>query len=166
MHRSHKKYTAFTVGFMKYDFNRMPFGLRGAPITMQAAIISALNGLLDNGVSAYMDDVSIYTRTFDEHVTLLNEVFQRLKKHNLQANIKKCTFFAKSIEYLGFIIQSGGVKPNPVKIKVIRNFPLPKTRKNFQSFLGMVGYFRVFIKDYAQIARPLSILTSTKIKTF
>lgn len=163
MHEPHKQFTAFTLACRKFEFNRMPFGLRGAPITMQAAITRALADLLDSGVSAYMDDVSIYTRTFDEHVKLLNEVFSRLKKHNLQANIKKCKFFAPSVEYLGFVIENGTVKPNPNKTKAIRSYPSPKTRKQLQTFLGMINYYKIFIKSFAHIARPLHTLTSPNI---
>lgn len=163
MYEPHKQFTAFTVAYRKYEFNRMPPGLRGAPITMQAAITRALSELLDRGVSAYMDDISIYTHTFEEHVKMLIEVFRRLKQHNLQANIKKCTFFARSVEYLGFIIEAGIVKPNPNKTRVIRNYPVPKTRKQLQSFIGMLNYYKVFIKDYAHIARPLHSLTSPAV---
>lgn len=164
MHEPHKQYTAFTVGYHKYEFERLPFGLRGGPITMQSVITRALNNLLDNGVSAYMDDVSTYTKTFEEHIQKLDEVFSRLKKHNLQANIKKCNFFTPSVEYLGFIIERGQVRPNPNKVKAIRNYPLPKTRKQLKSFLGMLGYYSVFIKNYAHIAKPLHSATSTQIK--
>lgn len=163
IHQPHKHYTAFTVAYRKYQFERMPFGLSGGPGTQQEMITRALADLLDRGVSVYMDDVSIYTRTFEEQIELIKEVFSRFKKYNIQANIKKCTFFAKSVEYLGFIIENGEVKPNPNKAKIIRNYPMPQTRKQVQSFLGMLTYYKIFIKNFAHIAKPLHALTSPEI---
>lgn len=164
MRTEHKEFTAFTVHFQKYQFNRMPFGLAGAPGTMQCGIINMLADLLDKGVSAYIDDVGIHTTTFEEHVSLLNEIYKRLKKHNLQVKIQKCEFFCKEIEYLGFIISPNQVRPNPIKSKAIVNFPIPKSRKQLQSFLGMTNYFRHFIQSYSHIARPLTRLTSAELK--
>lgn len=160
MREEHKHLTAFTVQFKKYEHNRMPFGLSGAPTTMQSGIVTLLHDLLENGVNVYMDDISIQTETLQEHLDLINEIFKRLKTHNLQVKIKKCEFFARELDYLGFIISPGKVAPNPAKTKVIANFPTPRNRKEVQSFLGMCNYFRHFIKDYSKIARPMTRLTS------
>lgn len=163
MEEEHKPYTAFTVGYNKFEFNGMPFGLANAPATMQKNITMILSDLLTKGVSVYMDDIAIHTKTFEEHVELLNEIFTRLKRHGIQLKIKKCEFFTKQIGYLGFLISPGKVAPNPIKTKVISNYPIPRTRKQLQSFLGMCNYFRQFIKDYAKITRPLTKLTSSNV---
>lgn len=164
MEEPSKKYTAFTVAHRKYEFNAMANGLNGAPATMQKALTVMLADLLDKGVSVYFDDISIHTKTYDQHLILLEEIFKRLKKHNLQLKVKKCEFFAEKIHYLGFVISPGMVEPNPSKTKIISNFPIPKNRKQVQSFLGMCNYFRQFIRNYAKISRPLSRLTSPTIK--
>lgn len=165
MQEEHKHYTAFTVGYKKYEFNRMPFGLAGAPITMQAGITNIFADLMEKQkIGVYMDDIVIHTETFEEHMLLLNEVFSRLEKHNLQVKIPKCEFLVNKIEYLGFIVEPGKVYPNPAKTRAITNFPIPKTRKQLQSFLGMTNYFRHFIRFYAKIARPLTRLTSTNLR--
>lgn len=114
-----------------------------------------LADLIEKGlVSVYMDDIDIHTQTFEEHCEVLMDIFYRLKNHFIQLKIKKCEFFAKEIEYLGFLISPGVIRPNPHKTKVITNFPTPRTRKDLQSFLGMCNYFRWFIEIYAAIARP------------
>lgn len=164
MEENQKHYTAFTVGYKKYEFNGMPFGLSNAPSTMQKMITKVLADLLGKGVSVYLDDIGIHTKTFEEHTNLLTKIFQRLEKHGVKLKIKKCEFFTKQIEYLGFIISPGKVSPNPNKTKVISNFPYPKTRKQLQSFLGMCNYFRHFIQDYAKKTRPLTRLTAPTMK--
>lgn len=131
---------------------------------MQCGIINILADLLDKGVSAYIDDIGIHTESFNVHVARLYDIFERLKKHNLQVKIAKCEFFCREIEYLGFVISPGEVRPNPAKTRVIVNFPTPKTRKQLQSFLGMTNYFRHFIKSYSHIARPLTRLTTPTLK--
>lgn len=160
----HRQYTAFTAGFLKYEWNRMPFGLCSAPHTMQEAVTVLLRDLLGNGVHVYIDDVSIATEKRDDHDRLLKEVFTRLKKHNFQVKIKKCYFYAKQIEFLGFIVTPGQVRPNPNKIEALMKISEPKNRKQVQQFLGMANYYRRFIRNYSHISRPLTKQTSIKNK--
>lgn len=163
MNPAHEHYTAFTVGYMKYQYLRMPFGLAGGPATMQSSITNAFRDLLGRGISIYMDDLTIATPTAYHHERILTEVFERLEKHNLQVQIKKCRFFANEISFLGYLVSPGEVRPNPNKIKAILAYPEPKTLKNLKSFLGMANYYRRFIKDYSHHAKPLTDATSLKI---
>lgn len=162
MNPEHTHLTAFTVDYWKYEYDRMPMGLAGGPATMQAGITNALKKLLGKGVTAYMDDISISAEKKHKHDDLVHEVFEIIKRHNLQFHIKKCTFYAKEIEFLGFLVSPGLVRPNPRKVRAILDYPEPSTLKKVQGFLGMANYYRKFIKDYSHHAKPLTEATSAK----
>lgn len=164
LHPDDRHYTAFTVGYKKYQWNRMPMGLSGSPLTFQRVANRTLEDLLGKGVCVYMDDIGIYTETTEEHDRFLKEVLGRLKRVGMQLKIKKCEFYASKIEFLGYIIGDGQVKPNPNKVKCIENYPRPKPVTQTQRFLGMANYYRRFIKDYASTARPINELCSPKAK--
>lgn len=150
--------TAFTVGHMKYEFNRVPMGLTGAPLTFQRGINSILYDLLGKGVNVYMDDVSISAKTVQEHDRLLKIVFERLHKNKIKLGISKCRFYAAEVVYLGFLVTADGIKANPSKVKCIEEYPRPKDAKQAQSFMGMLNYFRRFIKNFSHIAKPITAL--------
>lgn len=158
----HREITAFTAGFKKYQWECMPFGLCGAPLTMQEAVTTLLGDLLDKGVSVYIDDVSIGAPDIETHDRLLYQVFERLERHNFQVKIKKCHFYVGQFEFLGFIIYPNCLKPNPNKVTAILKIAEPKTRKALQHFLGMVNYYRKFIPNLSRIAKPLTTMTSIK----
>lgn len=153
-----RDYTAFTAGHFQYRWVRMPMGLSEAPLTWQRAINTILADIIGRGVYIYLDDVIIYGKTSEEHNKTLFRVLNLLKHHNLQLKISKCIFFAKKFEYLGFIISELGISANPKKIEIIQNFPVPKTIKQVQSFLGILNYYRRFVRDFAKIAKPLTML--------
>lgn len=150
--------TAFTTGKFQYRWVRMPFGLSTAPLTWQKAINIILCELLGSGVYVYLDDVIIYAKTKEEHDRLLWRVMALLREHNLQLKISKCLFYAKEFEYLGHVISSEGMRANPRKVKAIKNYPRPSKLKHIQSFLGLCNYFRRYVKNYAKISKPLTIL--------
>lgn len=129
---------------------------------MQEAVTTLLHDLLDEGVSVYIDDVSIVAKDLETHDHLLTEVFNRLSKHHFQVKIKKCFFYAKQVEFLGFIITPDHVKPNPNKVEAILKLAEPGTRKKLQKFLGMCNYYRRFIRNYSNLTRPLNQQTSIK----
>lgn len=153
-----RDYTAFSTGKFQYRWVRMPFGLSAAPLTWQKAINLILFDLLGEGVYVYLDDVIIYAKTKDEHDNLLRKVLACLKEHNLQLKISKCLFFAKKFEYLGHIISNEGIKANPKKIEVIKEYPRPNKVKDIQSFLGLCNYFRRYVRNFAKISKPLTSL--------
>lgn len=136
----------------------MPFGLSTAPFTWQRAINTILAELIGKGVYVYLDDVIVFAKNKEQHDKVLWRVMQLLRENNLQLKISKCIFYAKQFEYLGHIIMEGGIKANPKKIEVIKNFPRPTTVKQIQSFLGLCNYFRRYVQDFAKISKPLSSL--------
>lgn len=148
--------TAFSTNQGHYEFLRMPFGLKNAPSTFQRMMNSILSELIGKICFVYLDDIIIFSTSIEEHLISIERVFRKLQEANLKVQLDKCEFMRKEIEYLGHVVTSEGVKPNPNKIKAIKQFPVPKTTKQIKQFLGLVGYYRKFIKDFAHIAKPMT----------
>lgn len=148
--------TAFSAENGLYEFRRMPFGLKNAPSTFQRVMDNVLRGLSNETCLVYLDDIIIFSTSLQEHIDRLKNVFDRLRKSNFKVQLDKSEFLQKSVAYLGHIITPDGVKPNPDKIRAIQNFPIPNTPKEIKSFLGLLGYYRRFIKDFAKITKPLT----------
>ena len=155
-----KKYTAFITHDGVFEYNRMPFGLANSPACFMRLMTRVLQGLMWETCLVYLDDIIVFSSNFNEHITRLREVFQRFRNANLSLKPKKCSFLKSETKFLGHIINSEGIKPLPEKIEKIKNYPRPKNVKDVQSFLGLVGYYRKFIKNFAKIAGPLHELTS------
>lgn len=154
MHPNDIEKTAFTTERGHYEFLRMPFGLKNAPSTFQRLMDHILRGL-DN-VFTYLDDVIIVSTSLQEHIEKLKLVFERFKVHNLKIQLDKSEFVQKQVNFLGHELTDQGLKPNKDKIKAVLNFPLPCNQKDIKSFLGLVGYYRKFIKDFAKLTKPLT----------
>lgn len=148
--------TAFSTEAGHYEFLRMPFGLKTAPATFQRAMDNILRGLQGLHCLVYMDDIIIYSTSMQEHVKDLRSIFDRLREANLKVQLDKSEFLRKEVLYLGHTITDQGLKPNDDKIKAVLNYPLPKTVTEIKSFLGLIGYYRRFIKDFAKITKPLT----------
>lgn len=167
--------TAFSVDAGHYEYLRMPFGLKNAPSTFQRVMDNILKDLVGKCCLVYLDDIIIYSTSLQEHLESLEKVLTKLKESNLKIQIDKSDFLRKEIAFLGHIVSTDGVKPNPDKIQAIQKFPIPKTQKDIKSFLGLLGYYRKFIKDFAKLVKPLTVclkkdnkieLTEEYIKTF
>lgn len=150
--------TAFTTPSGQYEFTRMPFGLKTAPSVFQRLMNSVLSGLQGLQCFVYLDDIVIYASSLEQHSSKLKAIFDRLKLNNLKLQPDKCEFLRREVSYLGHVITSDGVKPNPDKVSAINNFPVPVDQKSIKIFLGLVGYYRKFISNFAQIAKPLTLL--------
>ena len=156
-----KHKTAFRVGNLGFfECNRMPFGLTNAPATFQRLIETCMGDLHLNSCLLYLDDIVVFSRSFEEHLTRLEAVFQSLHQAGLKLKTSKCHFFKQSIKYLGHIISAKGVHTDPDKISTVRDWPVPISAKELLSFLGFVGYYRRFIRNFSQIARPLYEVTT------
>ena len=131
--------TAFATPFGLYQFNMMPFGLKVAPATFQRLMDHVIHGL--NCAAAYLDDLIIFSESWETHLTHLRMVLERLRQAGLTAKSRKCEFAATECVYLGHIVGSGAVKPEKDKTVTVRQFPTPET-KVVRSFLGLTGYYR------------------------
>ena len=154
-----KEKTAFQVGTLGfYEFHRMPFGLCNAPATFQRLMERCMGELNLRDCLIYLDDVIIFSSTFQEHLDRLEAVFFRLRQHNLKLKASKCEFMRSQVTYLGHVVSEDGIQTDPEKTEAIKSWPTPKTVKDVRSFLGFAGYYRRFIKNFASIARPLNDL--------
>lgn len=152
--------TAFRTFMGQFEWCVMPFGLKGAPSTFQAIMNEMFFDLLGNGVLVYMDDVLIYSDTFDKHLKLLKQVLQRLLDNKMFPKFSKCRFGVQSIEYLGYLIAADGIRPSPDKVKAISIWPTTlENDTQVRQFLGTVNYCRNFMgPEFAVLARPLQQL--------
>ena len=142
-----------------YGYKRMPLGLINSPSTFQRLMDILLAGLKWKCCIVYMDDIIIFSKTFEDHIRDLRAVFTRLREAGLTLKLTKCTFARDTLPYLGYIISRNGIKPNPEKVKAVTEMIPPENISAVRSFLGMLGFFRMFIKDFAKIAKPLTDLT-------
>lgn len=148
--------TAFSTENGHFEFLRMPFGLQNAPSTFQRMMDSVLAGLQNYICLVYLDDIIIFSSSLQEHIKNCRLVFERLRKFNLKIQLDKSEFLKHEVDYLGHVITGKGVKPNPEKIRAIQDFPIPKTPTQIKSFLGLLGYYRKFIKDFSKITKFLT----------
>lgn len=154
-----RKYTEFIVPNGHYEFLRMPFGLSTSPSYFQKYINAIFAELVAKDiVCIYMDDLIIPSVDYQEGIKRLKTVLDVASQYGLTINWKKCQFLQTRVSYLGYIIEKGEVMPSEEKTKAVEHFPIPKNVKAVQSFLGLTGYFRKFIPNYALIARPLTNL--------
>ncbi|CAI4220936.1 unnamed protein product, partial [Auanema sp. JU1783] len=150
--------TAFTTTSGTYQYKRMPMGLCGAPHTFQN-VVRHLQSYVRCKLFVYLDDLLLVSETAQEHLKDIEELLAAIERMNLKIKLKKCSFACKEVKFLGFVVGRTGIKPDPNKIKAIKEYPRPLNRTGVRAFMGVVNYFRRFIKDAAQIATPLYDLT-------
>ena len=161
---SDKQKTAFTTDDGHFEFNRMPFGLTNAPATFQRLINNVLRPALKKYALVYLDDVIIFSKTIEEHIQHIESVFNLLRNAGLKIKLSKCTFLQREVEYLGHIVTEKGIGPDPKKLLSITNYPTPKNSDEVRSFLGLAGYYRKFVKNYADKAHSLTQLTKKDVE--
>lgn len=155
----HEWLTAFITRFGLYESLVTPFGLQGAPATFQNYINHLFHDLLDDFVTAYLDDVLVYSKSRSEHVKHVREVLRRLLDAGLQIDIDKCEFHTTKTKYLGLIVRPGKIEMDPEKVQAVRSWAPPTTKRQLQRFLGYANFYRRFIKDFSALTRPLHDLT-------
>lgn len=153
-----KPKTAFITPDGLYQFNVMPFGLCNAPATFERMMDNLLMGFTWNICLCYLDDVVVFSATFDEHIRRLRQVLDCFRAAKLQLNSKKCRFGARQIKVLGHLVSVDGIRPDPDKIQAVSEFPVPKNLKDVRGFLGLCTYFRKFIPAFSNLAEPLNEL--------
>ena len=168
MHPESREKTAFVTHNGLYEFNVMPFGLTNSGASFQRRMGHILRGLEYRFALIYIDDIVIFSKSFEEHLTHLEEVFRRLRDANAKLNPdpEKCSFVKQRIVYLGHVVTPEGIFPDPSKVEVVKNFPTPASLKELKSFLGLANYYRRFIKGFSEIASPLNALTRKGVKFF
>lgn len=150
--------TAFRTHHGHYEYKVMPFGLCNAPSTFQATMNELFMPFLRKFVLVFFDDILIFSKCFADHLKHLDMVFHILDEGKFFLKESKCAFSQRSIEYLGHIVSEKGVAAEPSKIKAMVDWPPPTTLKALRGFLGLTGFYRRFIKGYANIAAPLTQL--------
>ena len=155
-----KHKTTFICPFGTYEWNRMPFGLCNAPATFQRLMQSAMSQHIFRILLVYLDDLLVYSDTFDKHLESLSTVFQRLREVGVKLNPNKCGFAKAEVAFLGHRISADGIATDPEKTRAVMDFPTPQTLRDVRSFVGLASYYRRFVKGFASIARPLHSLIS------
>lgn len=151
--------TAFAIpGKGLFEFSVMPFGLANSPKTMVRLMDMVIGPSLEPFVFVYLDDIIVATPDFPTHLQVLRTVFERLKEANLTINLKKCEFCRQSLKYLGFVVDNQGLRTDEGKVAAITQFPVPKTTTEIKRLLGLVGWYRRFIKDFSTISTPINNL--------
>ena len=149
--------TAFVTPDGSYEFLKMPFGMINSAATLKRAMKKLLHGL-DN-VEFYWDDILVHTRTWEEHIKVLQELFTRLLAAGMTIRPTKCLFGVNTVDFLGHRLEEGLIGLHEDNVAKIRDAPRPTTKKQIRSFMGLAGYYRDFIPNFAALAAPLSDLT-------
>lgn len=155
MEKTSIKYTAFRCFMGLYEFLFMPFGLTNAPATFQRVIDFLFGDLRFSGVLCYLDDILVHAQSFPQCLSVLRQVFDRLRAAGLTLNIQKSNFFPRRLKYLGQLIVDGHLIPDPQKVEALHRIPPPATITEVRSLLGFVGFYQAFIPQYAELLMPV-----------
>jgi hypothetical protein len=141
----------------------MPFGVTNAPNTFMRLMNHVLRAFIGKFIVVYFDDILIYSKSLEEHVEHIKNVFAVLRKECLYANLAKCTFCTDKVVFLGFVVSAQGVEVDEEKIKAVREWLPPRNVSQVRSFLGLAAFYRRFVKDFSTIAAPINELTKKEV---
>ena len=147
--------TTFTCPFGTFAFRRMPFGLCNAPATFQRCMLSIFSDMVEHYLEVFMDDLTLFGNSFDNCLENLEKVLKRCEEKGLVLNWEKCHYMVTSGIVLGHVVSSKGIEVDKAKVELIAHLPPPKIVREIRSFLGHVGFYRRFIKDFSAISKPL-----------
>ena len=151
-----KEVSAFVTPDGLYQYKVMPFGMKNAPATFQRLINEVLAGL--DGCEAYIDDVVVYSNTWEQHLLQIRSLMYKLTEAKLTVNLVKSEFGHAHLIFLGHVVGQGQIKPVDAKVEAVVNFPVPTSKKELMRFLGMTGYYRKFCRNFSSVAAPLTDL--------
>lgn len=151
--------TAFRTRYGHFEFTVLPFGLTNAPSAFMTMMNKVLQPYLDRFVVVFLDDILVFSKTQEEHIAHLRTVFAELRKHKLHVKLPKCAFGLQEVGFLGHVVGADGIKVDKQKTAAVQSWPVPTTVHEVRAFLGLAGYYRRFVKGFADIAVPLTDLT-------
>ncbi len=155
LHPDDQDMTAFSTPEGLFAWLVLPFGLKTSPAIFARFMDLVLAGMKWSSCLLYYDDILSYAKTFEEHLKQIAKIFSRMHKYNLKLSLKKCSFAKKRFVYLGHVVSADGLQPKPELMDAIKNMPIPDTAKKVTSFLGLVGYYRKFIRNFSKISLPM-----------
>jgi hypothetical protein len=148
--------TAFKTREGLYEWMVMPFGLSNAPSTFMRLMNHVFKPFIGLFVVVYFDDILVYSKSQQDHMEHLYQVFQTLRKQKLYVNLKKCHFLTDSLVFLGYVVSAEGIKMDPSKIEAIISWPVPKSLHDIRSFHGLASFYRRFIRSFSSIIAPIT----------
>lgn len=151
--------SAFTSGRGLYQLRSMPMGLTNSPATFQRLMELVLRGLPWQVCMVYLDDVLIYSPSFEDHLSSLCEFFSRIQAAGLRLNPKKCRLARDHVVFLGHVVSCHGLQPDPQNTDKVKTWPTPRNPTKVSAFVGLFSYYRPFVRDFARRAAPLHHLT-------
>ena len=152
--------TAFNTPMGHFEYRVLPFGLCNAPAVFQCLVNDVLRDMINVFCVVYLDDILVFSKSLTDHVQHVRMILKRLLENRLFVKAEKCEFHTDKVEFLGHIVRRGRIATDPRKTQAVREWPVPKTRKDLQRFLGFANFYRRFVRNYSTIANPLTILTS------
>jgi hypothetical protein len=158
IHQDDQHKTTFTCPYGTFAYRRMPFGLCNAPASFQRCMVAVFSEFIEEIVEVFMDDFSVYGKTFGDCLANLDKVLTRCAEVDLVQNWKKCHFMVKQGIVLGHVISERGIEVDKAKVETVEQLPPPADVKSLRSFLGHAGFYRRFIKDFSKITKPLTHL--------
>lgn len=153
------KKTAFNTKLGHYEFLVMPMGLCNAPATFQTLMNSIFEDCIDDFMVVYIDDLLVFSRNKEDHYNHIEIVLKRLAKHELYLGRAKCSFFMAEVEFLGMVVNREGIRVGKDRVEIVKSWPKPKSLTELRSFVGLLQFFRAFMKDFSKLAAPLTNLT-------
>ncbi|KAG0913975.1 hypothetical protein G6F57_011256 [Rhizopus arrhizus] len=147
-----------------YSFKVMPFGIVNGPATFSRAIYLAMQGYLNEFVSTYIDDITVYSHELEEHFEHLSLVMQRLREVNMVLKPSKCDFAKQEVEVLGFVVSEFGIKPHPANVKKVLDFPKPKNKTDVRAFASLSGFYRRHVQAFGDLMDPLNKLLKKNVE--
>ena len=158
IHSDDQEKTTFTCPFGTFSFRRMPFGLYNAPATFQRCMTAIFSNFLGDSLEVFMDDFFVFGDDFDSCIAHLKKILEVCIRKRLVLSWEKSHFMVGEGVVVGHLISGKGLDVDKAKIEVIQNLPLPTTLRDIRSFLGHVGFYRRFIRDFAKVSKPLTTL--------